>query len=96
MNFLTSVLSSMPLRWWVVLIISALGVAAICLRVIETDGVRAKRAERNKKKELRSLAERTSSYGHTVHQRYPTGMLSSVSEIWRSNFGSAPMQLPRR
>ena len=35
--------------------------------------MRAKRAERNKKKELRSLAERISSYGHIVHQRYPTG-----------------------
>jgi len=45
----------------------------MCLRVLESDGVRAKRAERNKKKELRSLAERISSYGHTVHQRYPTG-----------------------
>ena len=45
----------------------------MCLRFLESDGVRAKRAERNKKKELRSLAERISSYGHTVHQRYPTG-----------------------
>jgi hypothetical protein len=73
MNFLTSVFSSMPLLWWVALIVSALGIAAICLRVLETDGMRAKRAERNKKKEMRSLAERISSYGHTVHQRYPTG-----------------------
>ena len=63
----------MPLLWWVALIVSALGIAAICLRVLGTDGMRAKRAERNKKKELRSLAERISSYGHTVHQRYPTG-----------------------
>ena len=73
MNLLKSVFSSMPLRWWVALIISALGIAAIYLRVLETDGVRAKRADRNKKKELRSLAERISSYGRTVHQRYPTG-----------------------
>ena len=63
----------MPFRSWVALIISALGIAAICLRALETDEVRAKRAERNKKKELRSLAERISSYGRTVHQRYPTG-----------------------
>jgi DNA-binding GntR family transcriptional regulator len=56
-----------------VLIISALAVAAICLRVFETDGVRDKRAERNKRKELRRLAQRISSYGDTVHQRYPTG-----------------------
>ncbi len=73
MNFLTNVFSSMPLHWWLAFIISVLGIAAICLRVFETDGVRAKRAEQSKKKELRSLAERISSYGHTVHQRYPTG-----------------------
>jgi len=73
MDFLTNVFSSMPLRWWVALIISVLGIAAICLRALESDGVRAKRAERNKKKELRSMAQRISSYGHTVHQRYPTG-----------------------
>lgn len=63
----------MPLLWWVALIISALGIAAMCLRVLESDGVRAKRAERNKKKELRSLAERISSYGQGIHQRYPSG-----------------------
>ena len=73
MDFLTSVYSAVPLRWWVALIVSALGIAAICLRALESDEVRAKRAERNKKKELRSLAERISSYAHTVHQRYPTG-----------------------
>jgi hypothetical protein len=73
MSFLTSVFTSMPLRWWVALIISGLGIAAICLRVFEDEGARAKRAERNKKKELRSLAERISSYGHAVHQQYPTG-----------------------
>jgi hypothetical protein len=73
MNFLTSVFSSMPLLWWVALIISALGIAAISLRALESDGVRVKRAERNKKKELRSLAERISSYGQGVHRRYPSG-----------------------
>jgi len=46
---------------------------AMSVRTFETDRSRAKRAERNKKKELRSLAERISLYGHTVHQRYPTG-----------------------
>ena len=66
-------LSSFPLRWWVALIVSALGIAALCLRALESDGVRAKRAERNKKKELRSLAERISSYGQGIHQRYPSG-----------------------
>jgi hypothetical protein len=73
MHSLIDIFSPIPLLWWAALIVSALGIAAICLRVLETDGARAKRAERNKKKELRSLAERISSYGHTVHQRYPTG-----------------------
>jgi hypothetical protein len=73
MNFLTSISSSMPLHWWVALIISALGIAAICLRAFETEDSRTRRAERTKKKELRSLAEKISSYGRTVHQRYPSG-----------------------
>ena len=73
MNFLTNVFSSMPLRLWVALIISVLGIAAICIRAFETEEARVRRAEWNKKMELRSLAERISSYGRTVHQRYPTG-----------------------
>lgn len=73
MNFLINVFPSIPLLWWVALLISVLGIAVICLRALESDGVRAKRGERNKKKELRSMAQRISSYGHSVHQRYPTG-----------------------
>jgi hypothetical protein len=73
MNLLTTVYSSVPPHWWVVLIVSALAIAAICFRVLETDGMRATRSERKQKKELRSLAERISSYAHTTHQRYPTG-----------------------
>jgi hypothetical protein len=73
MHSFPDLLSSVPLHWWVALIISVTGITAICLRALETDVVRARRAERNKKKELRSLAERISSYGHIVHQRYPTG-----------------------
>jgi hypothetical protein len=73
MHSLPDILSSVPLRWWVALIISVLGIAAICVRAFETDDSRTRRAERNKKKELRSMAQRISSYGHTVHQRYPTG-----------------------
>jgi hypothetical protein len=63
----------LTIRAFILPFISALGVAAICVRAFETEEARAKPAERNKKKELRSLAERISSYGHTVHQRYPSG-----------------------
>jgi hypothetical protein len=73
MNSFMEIVSSIPLYWWIVLSIGALTIVAMCARTFETDRSRAKRAERNKKKELRSLAERISSYGHTVHRRYPTG-----------------------
>jgi len=73
MNFLTNVYSSMPLLWRVALIISGLGIAEICLRAFESEVEQAKREERNKRKELRLMAERISSYGHTTHRRYPTG-----------------------
>jgi hypothetical protein len=66
-------LSSVPLRLWIVLIIPLLGIVALCIRAFESEEVRARRAERSRKKELRSLAGKISSYGQTVHQRYPTG-----------------------
>jgi hypothetical protein len=73
MHSLPDVLSSVPLHWWVALIVSAVGIAAICMRVLETDEARAKSAEHKKKKELRLLADRISGYGQGVHRRYPTG-----------------------
>jgi hypothetical protein len=73
MNSFMEIISSIPLYWWIVSSIGALTIVAVSIRAFETDRSRAKRAERNKKKELRSLAERISSYGHGVHQRYPTG-----------------------
>ena len=52
MPSLPDILASVPQHWWIALIVSAVGIAAICLRVLESDGVRAKRgpsgkAERN-------------------------------------------------
>ena len=73
MHSLPDILSSVPLQWWVALIISVPGIAAIGIRALETEEARARRAERNKKRELRSFAERISLYGRTVHRRYPTG-----------------------
>jgi len=40
---------------------------------LETDEVRGQRAQRKNKKELRALADKISTYGRNVHQRYPTG-----------------------
>jgi type II secretory pathway component PulK len=73
MNFFSGVLSVVPLRWWIVLVVSALGIAAICTRVFETEKLRIKRAELQKERELRALTERISVYARDVHQRFPTG-----------------------
>ena len=40
---------------------------------LESDQARVQREKRNRKKELRVLADRISTYGRKVHQRYPTG-----------------------
>ena len=80
MNSFMQIVSSIPLHWWIVSSIGALTIVAMSVRTFETDRSRAKRAERNKKKELRSLAEKISSYGRTVHQRYPSGDVI-VSEL---------------
>jgi len=73
MHSLTNICSRIPFHWWIVLISCAVGLVAICTRALQTEESRTKRTERNKKKELRSLAERISVYAHNVHQRYPTG-----------------------
>ena len=73
MHAFLDILSSVPLLWWVTLIVSLPGIIAICTRAFETEDSRKRRAERNKNKELRALADRISSYAHTVHQQYPTG-----------------------
>jgi hypothetical protein len=73
MHSLTDLILRTRFHWWIVLISCTLGLAAICRRALQTEETRAKRTERNKKKELRSLAERISGYGRSVHQRYPTG-----------------------
>ncbi len=73
MRFFPAIVSSFRLHWWVALIVSALGVAATCMRALETDEARAKSAEGKRKKKLRLLADRISGYGQRVDRRYPTG-----------------------
>jgi len=55
------------------LIVGAVGIAAACRICLETEQAKLQRAERNREKELRTLADRISTYGRNVHQRYPTG-----------------------
>jgi hypothetical protein len=71
-NTLVAGVSRIALHWWVILI-AAVGIAAMCRWCLEADEARAQRAQRRQKKELRALADKISTYGHRVHQRYPTG-----------------------
>jgi hypothetical protein len=73
MNFLSGVLSPFLPHRWIILIVSAFGIAAICARAFETEKSRAKRAELKKQKELRALTAKISVYARDVHQRFPTG-----------------------
>jgi hypothetical protein len=79
MNSIPDVRSSIP---WIAAIVSAVGIAAICVRAFETDEARAKSAEHKRGKEIRSMADKISEYAHGVHQRYPTGdVVVSVRDL---------------
>lgn len=72
-NFLAGIFSSIPLLWWVVFIVCALGFTVICVRTLETDASRLRRAQRKKQKEVRALTEKISAYARDIHRQFPTG-----------------------
>jgi hypothetical protein len=72
-NTLVAGVSRIALHWWVVLIAGGATIAATCRWCLESDEARDQRAQRKQKKELRVLADKISTYGRTVHQRYPSG-----------------------
>jgi hypothetical protein len=68
-------------RWWVVAIASsAVGIAAVALRLCESEAARKKRIEETKKEELRAIANRISHYAKSVRERFPDGAVV-VSEV---------------
>ena len=74
MNPFTPVHSWIASYWRISAVVAcAVGIAAACRICLETEQAKLQRAERNRKKELRTLADRISTYGRNVHQRYPTG-----------------------
>ena len=73
-NSLTFGFLWIALHWRTSTVIAcAVGIVVTCRSYLETDEVRVKRAQRKQKKELRTLADKISTYGRNVHQRYPTG-----------------------
>jgi hypothetical protein len=73
MQSLKSIVSSVPPRWAVIILASAVGIAAASIRALESDEAKKKRAELKKQKELRALTQRISTYAQAVHQQFPTG-----------------------
>lgn len=61
-------------RWWLVAIASSVvGIAAVSLRLTESEAARKKRVQETKKKELRAIANRISHYAKSVRERFPDG-----------------------
>lgn len=74
MNLIQDTVEFLRNRWWVVAIASsAVGVAAVALRLSESEAAQKKRIEENKKKELRAIAHRISHYAKSVRERFPDG-----------------------
>lgn len=83
MNMLAHISSWIALHWRISAVIAcAVGIVVTCRWCLETDKVRDQRAQRSRKKELRALADRISTYSRKVHQRYPTGdVVVSVPDL---------------
>jgi hypothetical protein len=84
MNTLSRGLSWVASHWRTSAVIAgaAVGIVVACRSCLETNEARGKRAELNRKKQLRRLADKISHYGRRVHQRYPTGdVVVSVPDL---------------
>ena len=74
MNLIQNTVESLRNRWWLVAIASsAVGIAAVSLRLSESEAAREKRLHETKKKELQAIAHRISHYGKSVRERFPDG-----------------------
>src|SRR5438105_12812200 len=74
MNLVQDTVGFLRNRWWLVAIASsAVGIAAVSLRLSESEAAREKRIEESKKKELRAIGNRISHYAKSVRERFPDG-----------------------
>ena len=74
MNLVQNTVEFLRNRWWLVAIASsAVGIAAVSLRLSESEAAREKRLQEAKKKELRAIAHRISHYAKSVRERFPDG-----------------------
>lgn len=63
-------------RWLVVLAVSSVvGIAAVSVRLSESEAARQKRMQETKRRELRAIADRISQYAKSVRKRFPDGVV---------------------
>lgn len=76
MNLIQDTVDFLRSRWWLTLAVSsAVGIAAVSLRLTESEAAREKRIQDSKKKELRATAQRISRYAKSVRERFPDGAI---------------------
>jgi hypothetical protein len=73
MDSFKALISSISPRWALIVLVSALGIAAGSVRAFESEESKGRRAEQKKRRDRRVLADRISRYGQNVHQQFPTG-----------------------
>jgi uncharacterized membrane-anchored protein YhcB (DUF1043 family) len=74
MNLVQHTVEFLRHRWWLLAIASSsLGIAAVSIRLLESESARAKRLQESKQKELRAVASRISEYAKSVRKRFPNG-----------------------
>jgi len=73
MQSFKSVIASVSPQWALIAVASVIGIAAASVRAFEPEETKARRADLKRQKELRSLAQRISTYAQTVRQQFPTG-----------------------
>jgi hypothetical protein len=74
MNLVQDTVDFLRTRWWLVAVASsAVAIAAVSLRLSESDAAREKRIHDARKKDLRALTDRISKYAKSLRDRFPDG-----------------------
>jgi hypothetical protein len=74
MNLVQDTVEFLRTRWWLAVAVSSVvAIAAVSLRLSESEAAREKRMREAKKKQLRALADRIANYAQTVRERFPDG-----------------------
>lgn len=91
MNLIQDTVEFLRTRWWLVAVASsAVAIAAVSVRLSESEAARQKRIHEAKKKELRALADRISKYAQSLRDRFPDGAVVVSEEDLAAQLGKRP------